>query len=469
MFQTTIRLDGPRLGRDLRDMKRGYGGIKITSMGTLAILESTREVSISRTIPLTDRKVVFDNQRWSNIPALWAPLRKPNTLFSPSPQQMLVQYVGQPPNPPTDWIDKPAYENPGMYVIHSEIYENTGMHVRQPEVLSSNVYEKQSLSMFKRQPCIFVVSKENMQSRVEFFTVKQNFELSNIVKNPVILALSLEKRIIPRCNVLEIQYSNGFIGRVNAGLVTSMLTLNEEKFIEKYVTKYQVTVPELVQIGLADFERGRWVLQDVESNETLESGPSDSMYLTVEMVQEARAAAEKSQQLLLNVANRKRNKQAYWNSNSIHLHTFTFGPAMGGDNYGNLNVVAKNKEDLQEIFEIVSVEKPCFDPPLSFSKYDITSEEDFVALGERMTCDYKGGDDQRWRARVLFDFQGPSDIIVCWWDRLLGRLANNVIDLSINELTGDRGLIFMIKLSIMLLLCLWFLNPDVCRMNLHVH
>ncbi|KAF9622633.1 hypothetical protein IFM89_032532 [Coptis chinensis] len=72
-----------------------------------------------------------------------APLRKPNTLFSPSPQQMPVQYVGQPPRPPTDWIDKPAYENPGMYAIHPEMYENTGMYVRQPEVLSSNVYEKQ--------------------------------------------------------------------------------------------------------------------------------------------------------------------------------------------------------------------------------------------------------------------------------------------------------------------------------------
>ncbi|KAF9607228.1 hypothetical protein IFM89_033435 [Coptis chinensis] len=84
------------------------------------------------------------------------------------------------------------------------------------------------------------------QERVEFFTVKQNFELSDIMKNPVILALSLEKRIIPRCNVLEILYSNGLIGRLNAGLVTSALTLNEEKFIEKYVTNYQVTVPEMV-------------------------------------------------------------------------------------------------------------------------------------------------------------------------------------------------------------------------------
>ncbi|KAF9608131.1 hypothetical protein IFM89_007517 [Coptis chinensis] len=117
----------------------------------------------------------------------------------------------------------------------------------------------ESLSMFKRQPGIFVLSKENVQSRVEFFTVKQNFELSDIAKDPVILALSLEKRIIPRCNVLEVLYSSGLMGRLNASSVTGALKLNEEKFIKKYVTKYQMTVPEIVnaykiQIGLAELK-----------------------------------------------------------------------------------------------------------------------------------------------------------------------------------------------------------------------
>ncbi|KAF9587985.1 hypothetical protein IFM89_006864 [Coptis chinensis] len=102
-------------------------------------------------------KVVFDNQRWSNIPKTRKPLRKHNTLFSPSPQQMPIHYVGQPPWPPTDWIDKPSYENPGI-----------------------------------------------------------------------------------------------LIGRVNAGLVTSALTLNEEKFIGKYVTKYQVTIPEMLRFSKYD-------------------------------------------------------------------------------------------------------------------------------------------------------------------------------------------------------------------------
>ncbi|KAF9598584.1 hypothetical protein IFM89_028211 [Coptis chinensis] len=298
------------------------------------------------------------------------------------------------------------------------------------------------------------------QERVKFFTVIQNFELSDIVKNLVILALSLEKRIIPRCNVLEILYSNGLIGRVNPGLVTSALTLNEEKFIEKYVTKYQVTVPEMLQIGLADFERGGWArcrkLRSRRQGQQLKNLSNCCLTWPIgrgiskvkvtsdhheEVIKVAISPSLKESDSFQNFLYVIASYPAYWNSNSIHLHTFTFGSTMGGDNYGNLNMAAK----------------------LRFNKYDIISEEDFVALGERMTYDYKGGDDQQWRARVLFDFQGPSD------NRRFIYESSLVFMLRLPLAFGDRGLIFMMKPYIMLLLCLWFLNPDVCRMNLHVH
>ncbi|KAF9587990.1 hypothetical protein IFM89_006869 [Coptis chinensis] len=263
-----------------------------------------------------------------------------------------------------------------------------------------------------------------MQGRVEFFTVKQNFELSDIVKNPVILALSLEKRIIPRCNVLEILYSNSLIGRVNAGLVTSALTLNEEKFIEKYVTKYQVTIPEMWFLVLDNYIHPTFVAMVNVKNEcdlmSMRQGrqlknlnnccltrplgrqiskvkvTSDHHEEVIKVgISPSLKESESFQKFLYVIASypgdvrirdlydsswpsdarmRLIEHDAYWNSNSIHLHTFTFRSTMGGDNYGNLNVAAK----------------------LRFSKYDITSEEDFVALGERMTCDYKGGDDQQW-------------------------------------------------------------------------
>ncbi|KAF9611068.1 hypothetical protein IFM89_026948 [Coptis chinensis] len=104
--------------------------------------------------------------------------------------------------------------------------------------------------MFKKHPSGFELSKEKIQSRVEFFTVKQKFELSDIAKNPVILALALalalKKRIIPRCNVLEVLYSNGLTGSRNASSITSALKLIEKKFGEKFVTKYQDVLPQIV-------------------------------------------------------------------------------------------------------------------------------------------------------------------------------------------------------------------------------
>ncbi|KAF9607997.1 hypothetical protein IFM89_004394 [Coptis chinensis] len=117
----------------------------------------------------------------------------------------------------------------------------------------------ESLSMFKKHPRGFVLSKENVECRVEFFTVKQKFELSDIAKNSVILALALEKRIIPRCNVLEELYSNGLIGSRNASSITSALKLIEKKFVEKFVTKYQDVLPQIVsayksQIRLAELK-----------------------------------------------------------------------------------------------------------------------------------------------------------------------------------------------------------------------
>ncbi|KAF9611067.1 hypothetical protein IFM89_026947 [Coptis chinensis] len=105
----------------------------------------------------------------------------------------------------------------------------------------------ESLSMFKKHPSGFELSKEKIQSRVEFFTVKQKFELSDIAKNPVILALALEKRNIPRCNVLEVLYSNGLIGSRNASSITSALKLIEKKFGEKFATKYQDVLPQIKQ------------------------------------------------------------------------------------------------------------------------------------------------------------------------------------------------------------------------------
>ncbi|PIA44909.1 hypothetical protein AQUCO_01700467v1 [Aquilegia coerulea] len=59
-------------------------------------------------------------QERASYPHPVIPPRVSNVLYSPSPQQIHVQYVVQPPRPPTTWIDKPFYGKSGVYVQQQE-------------------------------------------------------------------------------------------------------------------------------------------------------------------------------------------------------------------------------------------------------------------------------------------------------------------------------------------------------------
>ncbi|KAF5176481.1 5'-3' exoribonuclease, partial [Thalictrum thalictroides] len=76
--------------------------------------------------------------------------RVPNVLYSPSPPQMSVQYVVQPPRPPTTWIDKPFYGNPGVYARQQE-KGNPGVYARQQEGVSPRGYQQQVKMIYQEQ------------------------------------------------------------------------------------------------------------------------------------------------------------------------------------------------------------------------------------------------------------------------------------------------------------------------------
>lgn len=70
-------------------------------------------------------------------------------------------------------------------------------------------------------------------------------ESSIIVKRPVLLGLSLEKRVLPRCSVLKILLSKGLINKKRSGFA---LLCPERLFLEKFVTCYEVEAPQLLKI-----------------------------------------------------------------------------------------------------------------------------------------------------------------------------------------------------------------------------
>ncbi|CAH8256172.1 unnamed protein product [Arabidopsis lyrata] len=58
-------------------------------------------------------------------------------------------------------------------------------------------------------------AKETVEKKTEFLVKKIIWPLKSVVSNPAGLGYSLQKRIVPRCNVIKALMSKGLIGRLN--------------------------------------------------------------------------------------------------------------------------------------------------------------------------------------------------------------------------------------------------------------
>ena len=65
----------------------------------------------------------------------------------------------------------------------------------------------------------------------------------HVVRNPFLLNLSLEKRLIPRVLIRKLLESKGFPVKALA----SCVGLNEVRFVEKFVLPYEHAIPGLHQ------------------------------------------------------------------------------------------------------------------------------------------------------------------------------------------------------------------------------
>ncbi|OVA02267.1 Mitochodrial transcription termination factor-related [Macleaya cordata] len=101
------------------------------------------------------------------------------------------------------------------------------------------------LSAFKKQPYCMLISEEKLRRRVEFFLEKVKLKPSEILYHPAILRFSLEKRIVPRCAVLEILYSKGI--KRKKLIMSTVLNMSEEEFLKKFVIQYRETAPEVMK------------------------------------------------------------------------------------------------------------------------------------------------------------------------------------------------------------------------------
>lgn len=82
---------------------------------------------------------------------------------------------------------------------------------------------------------------------MDFYVNTMGWESSRIARRPKFVSLSLEKRIVPRCSVVQVLLSKGLIDKKHLGLAT-LLESTESSFLEKFVIRYNEQAPELLKL-----------------------------------------------------------------------------------------------------------------------------------------------------------------------------------------------------------------------------
>ncbi|KAK9272465.1 hypothetical protein L1049_002838 [Liquidambar formosana] len=98
---------------------------------------------------------------------------------------------------------------------------------------------------FKVQPLCMLCSEKKIRELMEFFVNKVGLKPSDAAKCPNLFLTSLERRLIPRCSVLQVLISKGLIKKdVN---IVWVLNSTKEKFENKFVKPYKEDAPEVIK------------------------------------------------------------------------------------------------------------------------------------------------------------------------------------------------------------------------------
>ena len=96
-----------------------------------------------------------------------------------------------------------------------------------------------------KMPQILGLSDVTLLRKIEFLVNEAAMEPQYIVQRPILLAFSLEKRLVPRHHVMKVLQEKGLLNS-NMNLF-SLAHLTEEAFKSKFIDSHKDSVP-----GLAD-------------------------------------------------------------------------------------------------------------------------------------------------------------------------------------------------------------------------
>ncbi|CAG7861321.1 unnamed protein product [Brassica rapa] len=101
----------------------------------------------------------------------------------------------------------------------------------------------------KRHPQCLGLSAELVKKKTEFLVKEMGWPIKAVVSNPSVLGNSMEKRMVPRCNVIKALMSKGLLGS-ELPSIHSVLVCTDQDFLKRYVRKYddELLVAELMGI-----------------------------------------------------------------------------------------------------------------------------------------------------------------------------------------------------------------------------
>ncbi|KAJ4825161.1 hypothetical protein Tsubulata_032176 [Turnera subulata] len=102
----------------------------------------------------------------------------------------------------------------------------------------------------RRFPYIIPLSDEKITNIINFCMDTIELERQDLVSNVRLLSLSLEGRIRPRWNVLQVLKSNNLVGE-DIGVVWPLI-MSDKSFLQRYVTSYADKIPELLEMYPGD-------------------------------------------------------------------------------------------------------------------------------------------------------------------------------------------------------------------------
>ncbi|KAF8015267.1 hypothetical protein BT93_H0924 [Corymbia citriodora subsp. variegata] len=98
---------------------------------------------------------------------------------------------------------------------------------------------------FRRYPLCMMSSESKITAIMDFFVNVVGLDPLVISECPLTITFSLKKRIVPRGSVFRVLLSKGL---VKPRSLSTLLTVSEKKFVEKYVTNYLQEAPQLLAL-----------------------------------------------------------------------------------------------------------------------------------------------------------------------------------------------------------------------------